>query len=110
MRPSSTADDPLQGPSSSDLAHIRGGYATGSGDVITLEQTGVFVNLSAISPPHQGTAGSPFMTISDGVSGVPPFTDSVHVKIVGGNYPETLTITKAMFLERTGSGSVIIGN
>jgi len=86
-------DRGLNPPSQNDIFFIREGYAAGQGSVTTLEDIGVWVN-GSWQGPELGTPGSPFDTVAEGVGGVPPFAPNVVVHLLGGVYPENITISK----------------
>ncbi len=92
MRPTINTDDGMQAPSSSDIANLRSGYAAGVGSVTKLEDSGIWVN-SAWLGPENGTAGNPFDTVAEGVGGLPPGNDGITIHVLGGYYPESLTIS-----------------
>ncbi len=95
------------GLGSSDVAEIRAGYASGSGSVTTLEDTGVWVN-SSWEGPELGMPGSPFDTLAEGIQGVPPHGGGVTVHVLVGLYPESITISKACIITSE-FGPAIIG-
>jgi hypothetical protein len=107
MRPTASFTDVFMNPTANDVANLRLGYAAGSGSVITLNETGVWVNRSFIGV-KMGTQGAPFNSISEGVAGVPPHSAGVTVHIQSGSYGEALTISQNMIL-RTENGAVTIG-
>jgi hypothetical protein len=57
---------------------------------------------------EDGTEEYPFDTVTEGVDSLPADTRSLML-IVGGNYPEALTISKPIRLQRNGGGAVLIG-
>ena len=87
---------------------MRTGYATGVGQVRTLETLGVWVDTATVFA-ELGTQVQPFDTVIEGVNGVPPFTTTVTVHVEAGNYPENITISKALILQADG-GTVTIGS
>ena len=97
MRPAFGLGDTMQGPSPSDTANIQSGYAAGGGAVITLEQSGIWVD-GAYGGAERGTPENPFDTIVEGADGVPQSTTSVAVHIQAGQYGEALTLTQPMIL------------
>lgn len=108
MRPSFSSNDGFLGLSADDIANVRTGYAAGVGQVRTLETLGVWVDAATLLV-ERGTQANPFDTVIEGVNGVPPFTTSVTVHIQAGNYPENITISKALILQADG-GTVTIGS
>ncbi len=78
-------------PSEADIIHIQEGYAAGTGSVTTLEDQGIWVNGSWLGAEF-GTPGNPFDTVAEAVQGVPPFAPDVTIHLLGGQYPETITI------------------
>lgn len=107
MRPSFSTLDGAQAPSASDVANIRAGYANGTGSVVTLESTGVWVN-GSYAGTELGTVGNPFNTVGEGVVGVPPGSTTVTLHIRGGNYSGGLVITQPMFIQ-VESGPAFLG-
>jgi len=53
---------------------------------------------------EEGSSGNPFNTVIEGVNAVPT---GGHVRILPGTYPESMTITKAMFLHSCGGAATI---
>lgn len=107
MRSSGDSDIQSQAPSASDTANLQAGYAAGTGAVITLNQTGVWVN-GGFAGTELGTVLNPFNTVIEGVNGVPFFSENVVVHIQAGSYNETMTVTKNLFLQAE-NGTVNIG-
>lgn len=107
MRASVTSNDAFVGLQPDDITNIQAGYAAGTGDVITLNDTGVWVDRNW-GGFERGTPTQPFNTVTEGASGVPPASSDIVVHIQAGNYPETLTITQNMIL-RAENGVVTIG-
>ncbi len=108
MKPSFGTDEVFSGLSAGDIADIRDGYASGSGSVITLEQTGVWVNHGYFGP-ELGTIVQPFDSFAEGVAGVPPSSTDVPLLVQAGTYDEgPRTITQAMEIVVTGTGSAVI--
>lgn len=107
MRPTTGDTDVFTGLSANDIANLRSGYATGSGEVITLNQTGVWVMRNFIGVA-MGTQSSPFRSVGEGVAGVPPHSSGVTLHIQPGVYTEALTISQNMVL-RAENGAVTIG-
>ncbi|USN98699.1 MAG: matrixin family metalloprotease [Phycisphaeraceae bacterium] len=93
MRPSVSDTDGMQTPSASDVAHLREGYAAGVGSVTTLEDSGIWVN-SAWLGPQTGLAGDPFHTVGAAINGLPPDAPDITIHVLGGLYPESVTISK----------------
>lgn len=92
MRATVSGNDGMQAPSASDIAHLRSGYAAGIGSVVTLEDSGIWVN-SAWSGPENGLAGNPFDTVREAIGGLPPGNDGITIHVLGGLYPEAVTIS-----------------
>lgn len=107
MRPSFAPGDNFSGLTQNDIDNIRIGYAAGPGAVITLEQTGVWVN-NGFGGDEQGIQSNPFNSVAEGVSGVPPFGAGVTLHVNAGNYFEVLTITQNMVMQAE-NGLVRIG-
>jgi hypothetical protein len=107
MRPSTSPTDAFSGLSANDIANIRSGYASGAGAVVTLNDTGVWVD-GRFGGTELGTQSQPFNSVGEGANGVPPQSEGVVVHIQTGNYPETLTLTRNMVL-RSENGAVTIG-
>jgi len=107
MRPTFSSNDGFGGLSADDIANIQSGYASGTGAVITLNDTGVWVN-RAFGGVELGTQANPFNTVAEGAGGVPPSSTDIVVHISAGTYPENLTITQNMVLRAEG-GVVNIG-
>ncbi|USN98700.1 MAG: matrixin family metalloprotease [Phycisphaeraceae bacterium] len=80
-------------PVGSDAAQILHGYAAGEGSVTRLEDSGIWVN-NTWQGAELGTPGNPFNSLAHGVGGVPPFGEDVPIHVLGGLYPENITITK----------------
>lgn len=93
MDPNYNWDTGYVPPLGTDEAQIQNGYAAGKGSVTSLEDTGVWVN-SAWQGGELGTPGNPFNTLAEGVGGVPPFGHDVTIHVLGGLYPENITISK----------------
>ena len=109
MRPTFSDTDTWNGLAQGDIDNIRSGYATGSGTVTTLEQTGVWVNLNAAGSQFQyGTSALPFSTVPQGVGGVPPGNSGVTLHIQAGTYLQTVFADKPMTM-RAENGVVRIG-
>lgn len=96
------------GLGASDIANIQAGYAAGTGAVITLNTTGVWVN-GGYAGVERGTQAQPFNTVAEGAGGVPPASTGVVVYIQTGAYAENLIIDRSMEL-RPVNGAVVIGN
>lgn len=92
MRPIFSDNDGMHAPSASDISNLRSGYRAGVGSVTTLEDTGIWVN-SAWGGEENGMPGNPFDTVAEGVAGLPPGNEGVVIHVLGGLYPETLTIS-----------------
>lgn len=107
MFPSGTNTSSFAGLSANDIANIQTGYAAGTGEVVTLEQSGVWVN-GGWTGLELGVQPLPFDTLAEGVAGVPRFSEGVVVHLQAGLYPETATITQRMLLQAEG-GIVVIG-
>lgn len=107
MFPSLNSSTVFTGLSANDIANIRSGYATGTGSVVTLNQSGIWVD-GAFGGTELGTIGNPFDTVIEGVNAVPPYTTNVVVHIDAGTYTETMTITDNMILQAE-NGSAVIG-
>ncbi len=86
MRPTIGWGDVMQTPSASDIAHLRSGYAAGTGSVVTFEQNGIWVNASYMFT-ELGLPGDPFNTISEAINALPPFNTGVTIHLIGGSYP-----------------------
>jgi hypothetical protein len=109
MRPTFSDTDTWNGLAQGDIDNIRSGYATGTGTVTTLEQTGVWVNLNAAGSSFQyGTSALPFSTVPQGVGGVPPGNSGVTLHIQAGTYLQTIVADKPMTM-RAENGIVKIG-
>jgi len=108
MDPNFTPDSNYFGIFGTDEAQIQQGYAPGPGSVTTLEDSGVWVN-NTWQGTELGTPGNPFNSLAEGVAGVPPFGADVTVHVLGGLYPENLTISKPCVITSE-FGSAIIGN
>lgn len=98
MRPTFSDDSAAQAPSASDIGNLLAGYAAGPGAVVTLNQTGVWVD-GGFAGVELGTQPSPFNTVIEGVNGVPFFSTNVILHIDAGSYAETMTITNNMIME-----------
>lgn len=107
MRPSFSSNDGFVGISANDIANLRAGYAAGSGAVITLEDTGVWVN-NTWGGAQLGIQTSPFVNVVQGVNGVPRGNSGVVLHVQAGTYAQTGLIDKRMTIQREGAGSVII--
>lgn len=107
MRPSFSSDDAFLGLQTDDITNIQAGYASGTGDVITLNETGVWVQ-QGWAGVERGTWFQPFSTVAEGVAGVPPASEGIVLQIRSGNYPETMTITRNMTLNAV-NGVVTLG-
>lgn len=107
MRPNINPRQGFVGLSANDIENIRNGYASGVGSVVTLSETGVWVD-SGFGGSELGTESQPFDTMAEGVQGVPPFTTDVTLHLHAGNYPETMIVRQAMIL-RAEKGAVLIG-
>lgn len=103
-----TRDDNFLLLSATDIAQIQQGYLPGPGSLTTLEDLGVWVN-SAWTGAELGSPGNPFNTLAEGIAGVPPFGDAVSVHVLGGLYPENLTISTPCII-RSEFGTAIIGH
>ncbi|MCZ6835221.1 MAG: matrixin family metalloprotease [Planctomycetota bacterium] len=97
------------GLSADDISNIQGGYAAGAGSVVTLNNSGIWVDGGFAGLERGNTSGNPVNTIIEGVNGVPPFTNNIVIHIDAGNYPESLLITEDVEL-RAENGTVTIGN
>jgi hypothetical protein len=110
MRPSAVETDSFTGLTANDIANIRAGYAAGTGGVLTLNDTGIWV--APLGGPEYGTWDAPLRTVTQAVEGVPTFTSGVVIHIQGQRnglyYPETMTITRNCVLMAEG-GAVTIG-
>jgi hypothetical protein len=93
MRPTFSGSDGLQAPSASDIAHLRSGYAAGVGSITRLEDSGIWTN-SAWQGFEAGLPGEPFNTLTEAVNALPPEIDGMTIHVVGGLYPENLTISE----------------
>jgi|CXWL01.1.fsa_nt_gi hypothetical protein len=107
MRPSFSSTFAFPGLSANDIANVRAGYAAGVGSVITLESTGVWVDLSA-GATQFGTQAFPFDLVSEGVAGVPEGNSGVTLHIEAGSYNYAGVITKRMSVRREGLGTAYI--
>lgn len=107
MRPGFADTDTFTGLTANDINNIRVGYAGGTGAVITLNETGVWVARNFVGF-EMGTQGAPFNAVSEGVAGVPPHSTGVAVHLQSASYNETLTISQNMIL-RAENGPVTIG-
>lgn len=108
MRPTFSAADGFLGLSDDDIANLQGGYSSDPGFVITLNETGVWVDSDAVAPEY-GTSVRPFDTVAEGANGVPPLSTDIVVHIDAGSYPGAVTITQNMILQAE-NGVVTIGN
>lgn len=95
------------GLTQNDIDNIQGGYAAGVGTVVSLEQTGVWVDGNYFGP-ELGTFAAPVNTVQEGVNGVPPLSAGIPVMISAATYPVTLTVDRAMILSAV-NGTVTIG-
>lgn len=93
MAPSIPASMGLFPPSASDIAHLRSGYAAGTGSVTSFETGGMWVN-SAYPGPGLGTPGDPIHTVGGAVEALPTQTTGITVHVLGGLYPGPVTIDK----------------
>ncbi|MCZ6835220.1 MAG: matrixin family metalloprotease, partial [Planctomycetota bacterium] len=107
MRPGFSSNDASQAPSASDTANLQGGYAAGSGSVVTLNNSGVWVDNGFFGTERGNNSTNPVNTFLEGVNGVPDFTSNVIVHIEAGTYQQAITITQSMFLQAE-NGTVII--
>lgn len=107
MRPTVADTDTFTGLTANDINNIRGGYAGGTGAVITLNETGVWVAHNFVGF-EMGTQGAPFNSVNEGVAGVPPHSTRVAVHFQSASYDEILTISQNMIL-RAENGPVTIG-
>jgi hypothetical protein len=107
MKPSTNPGEGFNGLSGNDIANIRGEYAAGAGRVVTLNETGVWVDRRN-GGTEKGTKGEPFNTVAEGANGVPPLSSGVVVYIQAGGYPGAISITRDMVL-RAENGEVTIG-
>ena len=107
MFASASSTQTFTGLSAGDIANIRLGYATGNGSVITLESSGVWVNLNA-SGQLLGTQFAPFKTVPQGVGGVPWGNNGVILHVQAGVYPQTVFADKRMTIKAE-NGTVRIG-
>lgn len=71
-----------------------------------LQRPTVFVDVKNISGIENGNVANPFNTVTEGVNFASP---NGTILISPGEYPETLTIDRAMELRVNGNGIVIIG-
>ena len=106
MRPNFGWNDGMHDPSASDIANLRSGYAAGTGDVATFEEEGIWVN-SAYYGHELGIAGYPFNTIAEGITALPPGNDGITLNVLGGLYPETLTISTPCTITAIGQPAYI---
>lgn len=109
MRPTFGFADTFVGLTADDIANIQGGYASGSGSVVTLNNSGIWVDGGFAGVERGNNSTNPVNTLIEGVNGVPPFTSGIVVHIQAGSYAETMTITDSMVLQAEG-GTVTIGN
>lgn len=93
MRPTFSGGQGIHGPSGSDIAHLQSGYAAGLGSVTTLEDSGIWVNSSWLGF-EAGIPGEPFDTVGEAVDALPPDNGGITIHVLGGLYPETLTISR----------------
>ena len=98
MRANFNSNDAFLGLQADDITNIQAGYASGTGSVVTLNDTGVWVN-RFYGGVERGTISQPFNTVGEGVTGVPPASTGIIVHVQAGNYPETMTITRNMTLK-----------
>lgn len=96
------------GFSGNDVRFIHSGYAPGAGDVVTLEESGVWVDVG-FTGSELGTQVRPLNTLNKGIDGVPPFSNGVVVHTQAGRYRENILITQNMHI-RAESGSIVIGD
>ena len=107
MRPTFNNDDGLQAPSASDTLHIWGGYAAGTGDVVTLEEGGLWVN-GLWTLLELGIAGAPFNTVVEAENAIPAFVGNVDINVTAGSYPQSVTFNRPCTINAVG-GTVLIG-
>jgi hypothetical protein len=107
MRPTFSSTDTFVGLSADDIVNVQSGYESGTGAVITLNETGVWVDHAYVGT-ELGTQAQPFTSLAEGVNGVPPASTGVIIHLQSGAYPE-LFINRDMVLVAEG-GLVSIGN
>ncbi len=107
MRPSFAYQTPYGGVTQNDINNLLSGYASGQGFVQSLEQIGVWVNWFGF-PPYLGTQSSPFLSIPQGIEGVPPSSTGVELHISAGTYAYGgLVIDRSMLLVAENGSAVI---
>lgn len=110
MRATVSVAQAFAGLSSNDITNIRSGYATGTGAVVSLEDSGVWVDLNFFGLEY-GIPGAPVNTVLEGVNGVPPFTSGVEVQIAPGHYAEgALVVDWDLEMHSTVIGASVVVN
>jgi hypothetical protein len=109
MRASISDTTAFLGLTADDIANLRSGYSSTAGSVVTLNDSGVWVDNGFVGLERGNTSTNPVNTLIEGVLGVPFFSTGVIVHIDAGAYAETMTITQNMEL-RAENGTVTIGN